>query len=109
ADADACRRAGLVDAHHHGADAVLEPDRLQTESEITARDASVRLELGCDALDRGRRYHQHAPRAEHRHAEGFACCVQRNAALMAMAQRDIELDPGVDLAAAQAAPALARE
>ena len=36
---------------------------------------------------------QHAPGAEHRHAEGFAGRIQREAAFVVMPQRDVELDP----------------
>ena len=70
----------LID-HRADARIAIEPDRLQAEPEIAARDPAVRLELGGDALDRGGRDDEHAPaRPEHRHAEGAAGGVERQPA-----------------------------
>src|SRR5581483_10623519 len=45
------RRPLLVDAHHHGADAIVKPDRLQADPEIAARNPPMGLEPGRDPLD----------------------------------------------------------
>src|SRR3954470_4126219 len=106
--ADACRSAWPipVDGHHHRSNGtVLEPHRLETKTEIAASDPTMAFELGGDALDGGRRDHEDAPaRPEHRHPDRTAGRIKRETAFRAPSERSIELDPGIDPAAAQAVP-----
>src|SRR5215468_1018599 len=63
------------------------------------------LEPAGDTFDRRRRNDKDPSRPEHRHTDGVARCIQHKTALVAVAQSNVELDPGVDFAATKAAPA----
>ena len=78
------------------------PPRAEAEAEIAARDAPVALKPRGDALNRGRRDDEHpAARPEYRHADRPAGCIEGEPAFGARAARQIKLNAGVDLAAAQ--------
>src|SRR5262245_40967841 len=70
-----------ADDHDAGA-AALDRHRLQAETQVAARDATVALEPRRDATDRGRGYHQNPPPwSKHQHAEWLPCGVDRETAL----------------------------
>jgi hypothetical protein len=77
------------DAHDHGAwsFATFDGNRLETQSEIAARYASMARELWRDALDGGRWDDEHAStRPKNRHADRRAGRVQQEAAFGAPSQ-----------------------
>src|ERR1700704_5673424 len=91
-DAGLGARAISIDAHHHRADTAVavEPDRLQSKTEIASCDLAMCFDLCGDARDRrGWDDENPAPRAEHRHAEGLTGRIESNAAFGVPPERQV--------------------
>jgi hypothetical protein len=88
-----------------GGGLINQPDRLQSKTEIASCDLAMCLDLCGDARDRrGWDDENPAPRAEHRHAEGLTGRIESKAAFGVPPERQVELDPRVDLSAAHRLP-----
>ena len=81
-----------VDAHHHRADAIaVDPDRLQSQPEVAARDAPVGIEPFRDAVDRRLSRHQSAESAPPRRDLGRRTRARRGGGATAALAADCVL------------------
>jgi hypothetical protein len=103
---DSCRtsRTLRVDAYLHRDHtiAAIEGNRLKAQAQIATGDPPMSLEHRRHPFDRSRRNDQNAPpRSEYGHADRLACGVESKAAFSASPHGEGQLDPGVNVAAAQ--------
>jgi len=94
-----CLGDGSVDFH-----------RLEAEAQIAAGDPAMGEQLAGDSFDRFRGYDENpAPGPEHGHANDSPAGIEGGAPFRMAIQPEIQVEPAIDAASAQAPPRLARE
>jgi hypothetical protein len=84
---------------------LIDPHRLEAESQIAASDPAMGEQLLCHALERlGWDDQNPPPGAEHCHSEDLPIGVESDSSLRSGVEFNIQMDSSVDMAAAEASP-----
>jgi len=89
---------------------LINPHRLKAEAEIATSDPAMSEQLLCHAFDRLGRDHKNASSGTERcHPNDLSLDVESRSPFRASIKLQIQMEPAVDLAAAQAPPGAARK